>query len=338
MEFATMEMLSFLACPKCRGDLAGNGDSFICRKCGERYPLSEGVPQFDLPNTTEVNSDIGGKDDRRRFWDSGWESRYHGDHAHLARLSTQSEWESFLKQRQAVLEADRHVLHVEAGRAAVKGKVTLDIGCGAGISSATFGSFGAHYIGIDHSVHAATYALRHLRGSGGDGFTVQGNAELLPIRDQSIDVVYSNGVLHHTPNFATAMDEAYRVLKPGGKAIIALYATYSTQFGVVRVLGALRGHLGRHSMERWMGRATEGDWRSGGRLNPWTETFSVAQLRRFLRRYRVRGLEFRKNGKPIGDIPRLGPKLMRSHMVRKLDRALEPLLGGMVIMSFNKQE
>jgi ubiquinone/menaquinone biosynthesis C-methylase UbiE/uncharacterized protein YbaR (Trm112 family) len=312
MEFATMEMLSFLACPKCRGDLAGNGDSFICRKCGERYPLSEGVPQFDLPNTTEVNSDIGGKDDRRRFWDSGWESRYHGDHAHLARLSTQSEWESFLKQRQAVLEADRHVLHVEAGRAAVKGKVTLDIGCGAGISSATFGSFGAHYIGIDHSVHAATYALRHLRGSGGDGFTVQGNAELLPIRDQSIDVVYSNGVLHHTPNFATAMDEAYRVLKPGGKAIIALYASYSTQFGVV--------------------------WRSGGRLNPWTETFSVAQLRRFLRRYRVRGLEFRKNGKPIGDIPRLGPKLMRSHMVRKLDRALEPLLGGMVIMSFNKQE
>jgi ubiquinone/menaquinone biosynthesis C-methylase UbiE len=102
----------------------------------------------------------------------------------------------------------RHVSVVEAGRDAIRGKVLLDIGCGAGTSGAMFGYMGAQYIGVDHSRHPAMYTLRHLRAVGADGFTVQGNAESLPTRNESIDVVYSNGVLHRTPNLLVAMDEA----------------------------------------------------------------------------------------------------------------------------------
>src|SRR5262249_55883501 len=151
----------------------------------------------------------------------------------------------------------------------------------------TFGYLGAHYVGIDHSPHAAHYSLAYLRAIGGDGFTAQGNAEALPIRDECMDVVYSNGVLHHTPNFSVAMDEVYRVLKPHGRAIIALYSTYSVQFGAVRLIGVLRGNVSRQAQQGWMGRATESAWRTGDRVNLWTETFSVTKLRRFMGRYGV---------------------------------------------------
>jgi ubiquinone/menaquinone biosynthesis C-methylase UbiE len=288
-----------------------------------------------LPRSTEPNSDSGeSRNDRQKYWDHGWEARYRADHATLAELKTSAQWVAYVEQE--CIRAHRHVSQVEAGRQVVEGKVVLDIGCGGGNSSAIFGYFGANYIGIDHSPHAAMYALRHLKAVGGNGFTIQGNAESLPIRDESIDVVYSNGVLHHTPNFSTAMDEAHRVLKPGGKAVIALYATYSTQFGVLRLIGAFKGHFSRQARERWMGGATEGAWRTGNKLNSWTETFSAAQLRKFARKHEVQKLTFRKNGDPIGEIPRLGSVLMRSKVIRQLDRALEPLLGSMLIMSFEK--
>jgi ubiquinone/menaquinone biosynthesis C-methylase UbiE/uncharacterized protein YbaR (Trm112 family) len=338
MEFMMIEMTSYLICPKCRGSLVHVESALQCRNCDRQYLLVDDVPQFDLPQSPEAGNGDGDpdRDVRRKYWDLGWQARFEGDHAFLAGLKSRSDWSRYLEKESTVLGASRHVLAVEADRQVVQDKVLLDIGCGSGTSGALFGYRGAHYIGIDHSRYAATCALRHIRGVGADGFTVQGNAETLPIRDNSIDVVYSNGVLHHTPNFLTAMDEAYRVLKPGGKAIIALYSTYSTQFGLPRLAGVLKGNVTRRAIQRWMGETTEGDWRTGNRLNPWTETFSKARLKRVVRKYNVHGLTIRKNGQPIGEIPFFGARLSRFRAIRGIDRALEPLLGGMLVMSFNK--
>ena len=331
-----MEMTSYLVCPKCRGDLERLGAAFRCNTCDVDYPVADDVPQFDLPKSAEAGNGDGGRDDRRKYWDLGWQARFEGDHAFLAELKSPSDWSRYLEKESTVLATHGHVLTVEADRQTVQGKVLIDIGCGSGMSGAMLGYRGAHYIGIDHSGYAAACTLRHIRGVEADGFTVQGNAESLPIRDNSVDVVYSNGVLHHTPNFLTAMDEAYRVLKPGGKAIIALYPTYSTQFGITRIVGVLRGNLSTRAIQRWMGAASEGAWRTGNRLNPWTQTFSKAQLREVVRKYNVRGLTIRKNGQPIAEIPYFGSRLARFGMIRRFDRILEPLLGGMLVMSFNK--
>jgi ubiquinone/menaquinone biosynthesis C-methylase UbiE len=331
-----IEMNSFLVCPNCRGDLARTAGSFGCANCGGLYPIIDGVPQFDLPVSRESGAAEGDRDVRRDYWDQGWEARFHGDHAFLANLRTRADWSAYLDQAIAEGRASQHVGVVEADEETVRDKVVLDIGCGSGTSGAVFGYRGAHYIGIDHSRHAASQGLRNLRGLGADGFTAQGNAEALPIRDNSIDVVYSNGVLHHTPNFLTSMDEAYRVLKPGGKGIIALYATYSTQFGIMRLMGVLKGNIGRRAMTRWMGEASEGAWRTGNKLNPWTQTFTKAQLRGVVRRYEVHGLVIRKYGNPIGEFPRYGNRLMQFGAIRALGRVLEPAFGGMLVVSFRK--
>jgi SAM-dependent methyltransferase len=304
-------------------------DHVACLVCERVYPVVNNVPLFDLPR-----GEASDKDSRREYWDLGWEARSGGDHAELGSLRTRDDWCEHIAA--AVAASPNHVRHVETREAVVRDKVVLDIGCGGGVSSATFGFFGARYIGVDHSQQAAMQALRHLRSVEGRGFTAQANAEELPIRTSSIDVVYSNGVLHHTPNFVRTLDEAYRVLKPGGRAVIALYSTYSTLFGLLRLRGALVGNWSRSAMDAWMGSQTEGAWRTGERLNTWSETFSAHKLRRVVRKYAIRNLKFRKNGSPLGEIPRFGERLLHLPAAKRVDRALEPLLGSMIIMSFDK--
>lgn len=49
------------------------------------------------------------------------------------------------------------------------------------------------------------------------------DAEHLPFPDATFDIVYSYGVLHHSPDTRAAVKEVHRVLKPGGTAIVMVY-------------------------------------------------------------------------------------------------------------------
>jgi SAM-dependent methyltransferase len=69
-----------------------------------------------------------------------------------------------------------------------------------------------------------------------------GDAESLPFADGTFDVVYSWGVLHHSPDTPKAFREVLRVLKPGGEARIMIYQTWSivglmlwTRYGLMRL-------------------------------------------------------------------------------------------------------
>lgn len=55
-------------------------------------------------------------------------------------------------------------------------------------------------------------------------FRIIGLGEVLPINDSSVDAVLFNTSLDHILDYHTAIDEAYRVLKPGGRIVVATYA------------------------------------------------------------------------------------------------------------------
>jgi len=80
---------------------------------------------------------------------------------------------------------------------------------------------------VDLTEHSIELVRRRLELEGLQADLQQADAERLPFNDASFDIVYSWGVLHHTPDSDKAIAEARRVLKPGGRLCVMLYARYS---------------------------------------------------------------------------------------------------------------
>lgn len=104
-----------------------------------------------------------------------------------------------------------------------KGKKVLEIGCGAGVDLMQFARAGARVSARDLTENAVELTKANLAREGYSGDIKQGNAEALDFPDDTFDVVYSHGVLHHTVDTEKSIAEVRRVLKPGGEAVIMLY-------------------------------------------------------------------------------------------------------------------
>lgn len=123
--------------------------------------------------------------------------------------------------------------------AAAKGKTVLEIGTGNGADGAMFALNGAIYTGVDLTEAALEATRKHFQVLGLAGKFQKENAEQLSFPSASFDWVYSHGVLHHTPRTQTAINEVWRVLKPGGQAIIMLYHKHSFNY-FVRIMTYMR--------------------------------------------------------------------------------------------------
>ena len=107
------------------------------------------------------------------------------------------------------------------------GKRVLEIGTGSATDFVNFARAGAMVTGIDLTTAAVALAQRRLDLEGLKGDVRIADAEQLPFADRSFDLVYSWGVLHHTPDTRAALREVRRVLDDSGEARVMLYARYS---------------------------------------------------------------------------------------------------------------
>jgi ubiquinone/menaquinone biosynthesis C-methylase UbiE len=103
------------------------------------------------------------------------------------------------------------------------GKRVLEIGVGLGADHQKFAEAGAELFGCDLTDRAVKHTRTRLRLSGLHSTLQQADAEALPYQSDFFDVVYSWGVLHHSPDTRRAIHEVHRVLKPEGKAKIMIY-------------------------------------------------------------------------------------------------------------------
>ena len=113
-----------------------------------------------------------------------------------------------------------------------KDLAVLEVGCGLGTDGAQFAKAGARYTGIDLTDAAVELAKRRFELFDLPGTFRVADAERLDFPDNSFDLVYSHGVLHHTPDTPTAVREIHRVLRPGGKAVVMLYHRDSYNYRV----------------------------------------------------------------------------------------------------------
>lgn len=144
-----------------------------------------------------------------------------------------------------------------------KGLKVLEIGCGLGTDGAQFARAGAEYTGVDLTDAAIELAQKRFELFNLPGNFQTADAEKLDFADNSFDLVYSHGVLHHTPDTEGAVREIYRVLRPGGRAVVMLYHrdsyNYRVNISLLRRAGAhlLRWEPGVSVVQRLTGEPLE---------------------------------------------------------------------------------
>ena len=182
-----------LACPDCRGALEEEPRAFLCRGCGARWPIVRGIPRF-VASEQYVGS-------------FGYEWRRHRATQLDSRKSRESE-ETF---------AAKTGLRPED----VSGKRVLDVGVGAGRFADVVARWGGTPTGVDLSlaVRAARRNLARYEGAR----VLQADLFRLPFHGESFDIVYSIGVLHHTPSTRDALRAIAPLVRPGGILAAAVY-------------------------------------------------------------------------------------------------------------------
>lgn len=183
-----------ICCPQCKESLKENSEGFYCSFCKKNYPLIENVPRFVESEFYVENFGFQWNKHKRTQFDT----------------EDQKSSETFLRK-------------IGFSPETVKDKLVLDAGCGSGRYSEVINRWGGKVVGIDLS-NAVKACYENL----GDKAVKVIQADILnpPFKDRVFDVIFSIGVLHHTPNTKQAFKSLVRLLKPGGYICIWLYHAY----------------------------------------------------------------------------------------------------------------
>lgn len=147
----------------------------------------------------------------RDFWNS--------DPCGTRYLDGQEDFEAHARARYAL---EPYIFEF-ADFSAAQGKRVLEIGVGMGADYLQWLKAGAIATGVDLSSASIERARRRCQLSGYIPDLRVADAENLPFAENSFDLVYSYGVMHHSPETPRCLREARRVLRPGGAAKIMVY-------------------------------------------------------------------------------------------------------------------
>ena len=121
------------------------------------------------------------------------------------------------------------------------GKDVLEVGVGMGADHLQWARARPRSLsGVDLTERAIGHTTGRIREAGFVSDLRVADAESLPFPDNSFDIVYSWGVIHHSPDTQRCLGEIFRVLRPGGVARIMVYNKWSlvglmlwTRFGLL---------------------------------------------------------------------------------------------------------
>lgn len=188
--------------------------------------------------SAETKPAAAGVEDVRAFWEDGSCGEAYAQGA--------DERERLEAQARTRYQLEPYI-HDFAKFAEGKGRDVLEIGVGMGADHLEWAKAGPRTLtGIDLTERAVEHTRRRLELYGLSSNVFPADAEKLPFEDGSFDIVYSWGVLHHSPRTDVAIGEVHRVLRPGGVARVMVYQKHSIVGALLWVRYALlAGRPGR---------------------------------------------------------------------------------------------
>ncbi|HEV7665132.1 MAG TPA: methyltransferase domain-containing protein [Chloroflexota bacterium] len=193
-------LLAWLRCPVCRATLEPDSDAEPLEEatltCAQKhtFPIRRGIPRF-------VEEDA-----------------YTSSFSYEWQRFSNTQLDSFTGRTDT---RDRLQASLNFPLEELKGKLVLDAGCGMGRFAEVVHECGGTYVGLDYSF--AVDAAQHNVGDLPYVHLVQGNIFEPPFADDVFDLVFSLGVLHHTPDPRRAFASLPRVIKRGGRLSITVY-------------------------------------------------------------------------------------------------------------------
>jgi len=193
------DFLHYLCCPICKSDLKKQDNFLICENCGKKYEIIEG-------NVVKIISDLTPDLELSIYkWDKFYQKRL--------------EDKSYLKEYKNYIENFFKDTHDQLFREKELNKesIYLEIGCGPMFFGQEIANEVGLVIGVDFCLSALEIAKKSLEAKGDKNYLlIQGDILNMPIKENTIDLIYGGGVIEHFKNTQKCVDELYRVLKKDG--------------------------------------------------------------------------------------------------------------------------
>jgi len=203
-----------LVCPACGSPLSPSAlNTLICFACSEEFPIINGIPRVLPKKASGLSSGSNGSADSNQILQSQTAASFGFEWTHFSEMYP--EWEKNFWDYMFPRTAE-----------SLRGKRVLDAGCGIGRHAYYAASCGAEVWAVDIS-DAVEVAAKNNRATGVR--VIQADLNHLPFREESFDLVYSMGVLHHLPDPERAFQYLLRFVKPGGEFRMFLYWTPERQ-------------------------------------------------------------------------------------------------------------
>lgn len=224
--------ISVLDCTECYQEEILEG--FLWSDCGRVFPVIDGVPRLTLdaarlhaPFVVRYQTELAGlgikvtRPLRQKELDAATRAGAE------IRGSFGAEWKIFNYTRDRTWGMTREerkrkfLTDLQSTAQELQDKLVLDAGCGNGVSTAAVADFGAEVIGIDV---AESVVRAQAQNTNPRVHYINANLLNPPFRTERFDIVYSSGVLHHTPNPEFTFSCLATLLRPGGRFWVWLYS------------------------------------------------------------------------------------------------------------------
>ena len=265
------DLTSLLLCPKTSENLIydEHRNLLISKELKNKYEIYNQIPLLFSQNN-QIDTNI-------KSW---WGDLYKQLYLELDNSLTKENLLVHLEKFEILMKKMDHLLTQEMFNEDFKNKICLEIGPGSGAHSALLKSYGAKMISADITFERCLSTSKKLNLIDGNHLVVNCSGERIPLKDNCIDLVYSNGVLHHADNTENCFKEINRVLKKGGKTIISLYCRSSAEYYLnILPKAFLFGSIFRNKKEaHWIGEVTEGKPKFSNVKNPVTSVYNKKEI------------------------------------------------------------